>query len=261
MAGLNSEPVVSVITPTWHRHDTLLTRCLPSVWKQSYAAVEHVVVGDGPDPELDAKLPALRMAGPRKQWFIHLREHDPAEHWGHIARLHGLSFAAGDFITYCDDDDALRPRHCASLAAALVKNPEAGFAVSRMAARDPWGHDHEVGEGPPSLANIGTPMIMHRREILEHGTWGPASHSEDWELVNRWIHAGINYVQVDEVTCDVWPSTFYSGKALSLWQQPRYLRLPSRTSSHAIIDSQRGKDENSTLLSRIRGRSLGSAGS
>ena len=63
--------------------------------------------------------------------------------------------------------------------------------------------------GVPTGGQIGTPMIMHRRSILEHGTWGPASGMEDWELVQRWTAAGITYGRVSQVTVDVWPSAYH----------------------------------------------------
>ena len=52
-------PTVSVITPTWQRHDLLLNRCVPSVAAQDHPAVEHVIVSDGPDPDLRGKLAGL----------------------------------------------------------------------------------------------------------------------------------------------------------------------------------------------------------
>jgi glycosyltransferase involved in cell wall biosynthesis len=214
-AAVRALPLVTVVTPTWQRHDRLLNRCVPSVRSQNYPHVEHIIVSDGPDPELAEKLfPPLRSNG-RSRWFVNLPEHDPDQHWGHLARLHGLEYASGEFITYCDDDDALRSRHCELLVNALLEHPEAGWARSLMASHRPASDTEavtEIGHGEPSCGNLGTPMIMHRRETLAYGTWGPASVTEDWELVNRWLHAGIGYVTVDEITVDVWPSLFYGGQ-------------------------------------------------
>jgi glycosyltransferase involved in cell wall biosynthesis len=204
-----SGPAVTVITPTWfRRHDLLLERCIPSVQAQSLAGTEHVIVSDGPDDEL-----AFRLGGEvaRNGWhgirYCELPEHPAGEHWGHHARLAGLEEAHGTYITYCDDDDALRPGHCALLAKALDAAPQAGFAVSRMTAHG-GPHETVTGWGPLACGNVGTPMIMHRRWALEHGTWGPASWTEDWDLVQRWLDAGVPYVSVDEETSDVWPSRF-----------------------------------------------------
>jgi len=195
---------VSVITPTWQRHELLFNRCIPSVQAQDYPLVDHVVVCDGPDPELASEFNAkYRGSGPR---YYEVAVHDSEEHYGHHGRLLGLEYAMGDYITYCDDDDSLRPDHCSKLAAALDAAPDAGFAVSRMVSHH--AHAVTVGWGPLAPGNIGSPMLMHRRWVLEHGTWGPSSWKEDWELVERWLDAGIQYVNVDAETSDVWPSRF-----------------------------------------------------
>lgn len=204
-----SAPLVSVVTGTWARHGFLLDRCVPSVQAQDYPAVEHCIVSDGPDPELADRL--IRWGGEHGKGvlirYAELPEHHPEPNFGHYARRAALDLAKGDYITYNDDDDALRPDHCRLLAAALDDCPDAGFAVSRMMS---WNGavPSVIGWGPLACGNVGTPMIMHRREILEHGTWGPPSRLEDWELVEKWLKAGIPYVNVDAETADVWPSIF-----------------------------------------------------
>lgn len=47
--------------------------------------------------------------------------------------------ARGELIAYCDDDDALRPRHVELLVAALKANPRAGFAYTQMICHNPGG--------------------------------------------------------------------------------------------------------------------------
>ena len=200
-------PLVSVITPTWQRREMLLTKCIPSVQAQGYPQVEHIVVSDGPDPELAAQLQQPWLDGWRNLWYRELPEHDPERHFGHHGRAAGIEYSLGRYITYCDDDDVLRPMHCSLLAQALDKNPQAGFAVSRMLSHGPGGSS-VIGYGEIACGNVGTPMIMHRREILEHGTWDHASQYEDWDLVLSWINAGITWVRVEEETCDVWPSLY-----------------------------------------------------
>lgn len=197
---MNGNPLVSVITPTWQRHDFLLDRCVPSVAAQTYPYVEHVVVSDGPDPDLSAKLPCTVI-------YDALPVHDVERHWGIPARLHALNMTLGEFVTYCDDDDLLRPGHCEVLVKALLDNPECGFALSQMMSHQPTG-DHVIGQNPVGLGQVGTPMIMHRREILDVATWGRSNSYEDWDLVATWIGAGIKFARVDQVTIDVWPSTF-----------------------------------------------------
>lgn len=205
---------MSVITPTWRRHRLLLDRCVPSVEAQTYAPVEHVIVSDGRDEGLAWSLGARIGRGQLGNvTYIELPAHPEGEHWGHPGRLAGIEAALGDLITYCDDDDALRPGHCALMAAALEADPGAGFAVSRMMShhsRDP-ARKQVIGWGPLAMGNVGTSMIMHRRWALEHGTWGPASWTEDWDIVERWLDAGVRYVNVDAETSDVWPSMYREG--------------------------------------------------
>jgi glycosyltransferase involved in cell wall biosynthesis len=207
-----TQPLVSVVTPTWQRHAMLMDRCVPAVQAQDYDSVEHVIVSDGPDSTLAI---VLGMLCGKNAWgnvvYRELPEHPAGEHWGHHARLAGLEVARGQYVTYCDDDDALRPRHCALMAAALDAAPEAGFAVSRMTCHG-GPHESVTGWGPLACGNVGTPMIMHRREILAHGTWGPASFTEDWDLVERWLDAGVSYVSVDAETSDAWPSLYRQGQ-------------------------------------------------
>lgn len=203
-------PQVSVITPTWGRHERLLNRCIPSVQAQTHRRVEHIIVSDGPDPELAAKIAERRETFYHPVYFIELTERAPDAHWGHYGRLAGIAISEGAYIAYVDDDDSLRAEHCALLARALDANPGCAWAYSVMASHSRADCWTEIGYGPPMGGQIGTPMLMHRRAILEHGTWGPASSTEDWELVQRWMAAGQEYIHVPEVTIDVWPSAYWS---------------------------------------------------
>ena len=68
-----------------------------------------------------------------------------------------------------------------------------------------------IGYGPLGPGNVGTPMLMHRRWVLDHATWDHAGQFEDWDLVSGWLGAEIPYVNVDAETVDVWPSIFRPG--------------------------------------------------
>ncbi len=203
---------MSVITPTWQRHELLTSRCIPSVTAQTYVPVEHVIVSDGPDQRLRSTFAnsIWEHLGPQsaRTKFEELPEHDPDPHWGHWARLRGIDLAAGDLIAYLDDDDAYRPHHVALLAQALTANPDAQWAYSRMARYMPV-QETVTGTDPPGCGTIGTPMIVHRRGLLDVANWGTASPIEDWELVSRWLAAGARYVSIPDVTVDVWPSQHF----------------------------------------------------
>jgi glycosyltransferase involved in cell wall biosynthesis len=197
-----ADPLVSVITPVWGRHDLLLDRCVPSVQAQDHPAIEHVIVSDGPDPALRDKL-----AGQPGVRFAELPEHDPDAQWGHYARLHGIDLAKGEYITYLDSDNSWRagvpgqPGHVRILASALEESG-AGFAYPLMAVHGRG--DYVIGSNPPACGQIDTSMIMHRRSLLDVATWRwyPGIPTIDWDLVSRWMARGATWVRVPAVTCD-----------------------------------------------------------
>ena len=192
-------PLISVITPTWQRHDLLLDRCIPSVAAQDYPAVQHVIVSDGPDNVLAGKIVAGSCGA--VVWDA-LPAHDPAARWGHWARLRGLELATGEYIAYLDDDNAFRPGHLAKLAAALDADPSAGFAYSQIMMHN-GGSSYVVGVPPPAYGQIDTSAIMHRRGLLETATWRDEGQvTIDWDIVERWLHAGTGWAHVPEVTAD-----------------------------------------------------------
>ena len=197
-----ADPLVTAVTPTWARHDLLLGRCLPSVQAQDYPALEHIVVSDGPDPELAAELAdPWRHAALKTVRFEELPEHDPEAQWGHYARLHGIDLAKGEYIAYLDDDNSWRSGHVRALVAALEETG-AGFAYGKMHVHGRG--EYLIGTDPPAEGQIDTSMIVHRRELLDVATWRwhPGIKTIDWDLVERWMAAGATWVRVPHVTAD-----------------------------------------------------------
>lgn len=202
-----------MITPAWKRNELLVNRCIPSVRVQDYPNIEHIVVSDGPGRKLARIMDELRHCDhdgcPQSEpWCQRLRydelaRHARGEHWGHYARTRAIELAHGDYIAYLDDDDLYLPRHCSILASALNAHPEAGFAFSQMR----WANGEvTVGHDEPWECDIGTPMIMHRREILRYGSWDRAHEMEDRKLVKCWLEAGVRWTFVPRVTVIIWPS-------------------------------------------------------
>ena len=197
-------PLVSVITPTWQRHDLLRKRCIPSVKVQTYAhLLEHIVVSDGPDIDLVWPLATAQVR------YLQLPEHDPSpDNWGSAARNFGYEQARGSLIAYLDDDNAYRPNHVQALAEALLANPEADFAYSQLVTHP---QDRVIGGAEPAYGAIDTSVLMHRAGHLEKfGYWPLAGqvdmcgdqHAPDWGVVARWLDAGARWVHVPQVTVD-----------------------------------------------------------
>lgn len=195
------QPLVSIVTPTWQRYEFLLGRCMPSVQAQTYGNVEHIIVSDGPDPELAERIARVTAWRGDSVRFEQLPEHDPAIRWGLHARLRGIDLAKGDYIAYLDDDNSFRPEHVARLAAALEASPGAGFAYSRMQVNG-RGPAYVIGTDPPVCGLIDTSQIMHRRALAAPWRDDGSQETIDWDLVSRWMAAGTRWVLDDAVTAD-----------------------------------------------------------
>jgi glycosyltransferase involved in cell wall biosynthesis len=205
---LMTPPLVSVVTPTWQRNRLLLSRCIPSVQAQDYPAVEHVVVSDGPDPDLgetiirETVISRMESSPVVPVVFADLPSHDPVARWGHRCRLRGIELASGDLIAWLDDDNAFRPQHVSRLAAALEADPAVAFAFSQIAMHG-HGDQYVVGAAPPCCGQIDTSAIMCRRSALDVATWrDQGQQTIDWDLVDRWMAAGLTWAFVNEVTAD-----------------------------------------------------------
>lgn len=185
-------PLVSVITPTWQRHKLLLNHCIPSVQAQTYTNVEHIVVSDGPDPQLRELLPDSVRYAELDHW-------DPEVRWGVRARLLGIEMARGQIIAYLDDDNMFRPDHLTVLVQALRGDPFADFAYSRMFVHR---GGYEVGAEPPVFGQIDTSLLVHRRHLLDLATWRNSLPTIDWDLVLRWLVQGARWVFVSRITVD-----------------------------------------------------------
>ena len=186
---------ISVITSTWQRHVLLRERCIPSVAAQT-VPVEHVVVSDGPDPELRDLLAGVDVV--YAEVDIH---HEDEVNVGGWARNRGLEVADGDLIAYLDDDNAFRPHHVETLAKALEATPWADFAYSKMFRH---GIGDEIGGDPPQHGRVDSSILMQRRDThLNFGWWpAPSQYHIDWQLVHAWVLAGAQWVFVPEVTVD-----------------------------------------------------------
>jgi glycosyltransferase involved in cell wall biosynthesis len=177
---------ISVIIPTFKRTE-LLDRALASVYAQDIDPndVEVLVVGDGcPELEANPHLKDLNTNGFNTTIYNLKRNHNDL---GAAARNHGILHAKGEYIAYLDDDDVWMPNHLSSLLAAIY-GAEWAFAWCIMDGRlhKATGKDHgEVGSG----------YIMHGRDLIfKYGFWSDdpiKQHFHDWDLVKRWLDAGL----------------------------------------------------------------------
>ncbi|MDQ1265915.1 MAG: hypothetical protein QG635_1067, partial [Bacteroidota bacterium] len=109
-----SQPLVSVIIPTYNRPD-MLERAIDSVLNQTYKSFEIIVINDAGDDigELISKL--------NKNNNIKYFRHD-LNCGNAAARNTGLKAAKGKYIAYLDDDDLFYLEHLETLVKFLISN-------------------------------------------------------------------------------------------------------------------------------------------
>lgn len=111
---MSQHQTLSVVIPTWNR-SSLLPRALDSVFAQSRAADEVIVVDDG-STDGTAELVAAQYPPVRL-----LR----TDHRGvSAARNHGIRAARGEWIAFLDSDDTWQPEKLKAQTTALAATPD-----------------------------------------------------------------------------------------------------------------------------------------
>jgi glycosyltransferase involved in cell wall biosynthesis len=205
--------VISVVIPTWQRHELLTERALPSVLSQD-ADLEVVVVSDGPETAAFAR--DLRAMDPRIRFFAIPRPRYPTEplfRWhtqGVRAINRGIDAAAGDRLLIMGDDDELAE----GALPALLGGPVADvvYGVSSVRQRDgewlswlpPLGEFYAF---PCGAALIDLERLGEMR--LEADTWRRTLPA-DRDFWQRLYAAGFTFDWIPQTVFRYWPSTAYA---------------------------------------------------
>jgi glycosyltransferase involved in cell wall biosynthesis len=207
-------PLVSVVTSTWQRPQTLREYACEAVAAQTYPNVEHVVVIDGPaDSATREMLDELGYSyGPSKRrlvvlgrnWSLYSKDGG----FGATARLVGAWMAAGEFISYLDDDAYYEPSHIGEMVAEF--EPETMFVTT-------YCHGSGVPvtpPAPPGLNRTDTSAIMHRAIVLrDAGGFHPDGYTSDGNMVERWLAKGLPWKFKESLTVSH-PSGHNSGRPM-----------------------------------------------
>lgn len=94
------ERVISVIVPVY-KAENYLKQCLENLLKQTYPAVEVILVDDG-SPDKCPKICDNFQKKDRRVRVIHKKNEGVA-----FARRDGVLYASGEYVTFCDADDML----------------------------------------------------------------------------------------------------------------------------------------------------------
>lgn len=203
-----SKPLVSVIIPTRNRPLYLKT-ALESLKNQTFKDFEAVVVNDGGE-EVAKILEEFRDYFPIKYKVLE-RNCGVSR-----ARNEGLRVAAGEYLSYLDDDDLFYPQHLEICLKTLETAPEklvytrADYEVCIEINQKQVVFHKLKDYGKPFsrerllLANfIPTPNIVHHRSLLELA--GEFDESlpvhEDWDLWIRFsLHTNFRFIP-ETTTC------------------------------------------------------------
>lgn len=205
---MSTRPLVSVLTPTWQRPD-LLMEAVGNVRAQAYRPLEHVIVSDGPDPELGCWLAAIgeadRQAGVPERavlicyvelgrnWSTYLVDSFVA-----APTTVAMLLARGDYQLWLADDERMAPDHIAGLVDAL-EAAGADFAYSRVELSWPSGRREGIGTDPPREGQITN--VLYRTDLLKRGLYPfGAGMTSDWACIRRWMEAGATWAFVDRTT-------------------------------------------------------------
>lgn len=113
MSERGARPAVSVIIPAHNAGDTL-AGCLQSVFDQTRADFEVIVVDDGSTDDTPSVLAQYR----RRDDIVVIRQRNAGVS---AARNAGMDAAKGQYLCFVDADDALEPRYMADLLACAEK--------------------------------------------------------------------------------------------------------------------------------------------
>jgi Glycosyl transferase family 2 len=189
-ATLATEPLVSVIMPTYNR-SAMLLGAIETVLAQSYPHWELVIVDDASEDDTPAVLETAARRDPRVR---PLR----VEHGGvGAARNAGLAAADGTLVAYLDDDNAMHPGWLKSVVWGFEQRPESeviygaividdfnrgrdGEPALPIAAITPFDRK-ELAERNP--ADIST--IAHRAGLPEARFDEALVTMGDWDLLGR----------------------------------------------------------------------------
>lgn len=203
-----SVPRISVTVPCYQCADTV-GRTLESLLAQTMTDFEVVCVDDGSTDDTAGVLAEYARRDSRIQWFS-------IEHGGVVTAANAaIEASRGGYIARMDADDICLPDRLAAQSMLLDENPHLGLVGCKVrfgGCRESCaGYAHYVDWTNSLLSHddislnrfvefpVPNPSIMYRRECIEeHGPYRDGDYPEDYDLLLRWLEAGVQMGKVDE---------------------------------------------------------------
>lgn len=111
----NKEPLISVIVPVYNGQNCLAD-CIDSIEKQTYENLEIIVVNDGSTDQTMAVCESLQVS------YDNIKILTLNDEGVSAARNAGIEASEGDFVTFVDADDRIRPEMLRILYNSMVRS-------------------------------------------------------------------------------------------------------------------------------------------
>jgi glycosyltransferase involved in cell wall biosynthesis len=203
---------ISAIIPTYNRNEILLSRTLPSVFRQTRPVDEVIVVADGMEgAEWDGLEDAIRALDDQRIRLVNIIRpvypEWPGDFWlvkGWIARNTGLDLAQGEYVAPLDDDDEWTDDHIELLAGAIeTAGVDFAYGKSVTVPGAAW-----YGHWPPSGANFTDGSQLYRHDMgyrYDINCMGRGK-AADQDLWDRMVEGGVTFTFVESLVHKYYPA-------------------------------------------------------
>lgn len=204
---------ISVIIPCY-QHAGTIGRCLESVFGQTHAGLEVIVVDDGSTDGLEAAV------APFRDRLTFIRQENRG---GPAARNRGFAASTGEAVLFCDADVILKPEALEKMRRALEERPEAAFAYSSF--KFGW---KKFRLWPFDAARLKKMNYIHTTSLIRREHFPGFDESlrrfQDWDLWLTVVERGGSGVWIPETLFSVTPRQ----GGISEWLPSFVYRIPWR---------------------------------
>ena len=182
---MKDSPLISVVTANYNQGQ-FLQQAIESVIHQDYENLELIVVDDGSTDE--ATGPVLEKFSSHPQITI-IKQANAGQT---VAKNVGLKAAKGDFIGFCDSDNAWIPGKLKSQLEAFRQNPDVGVVYGDIILIDDQGTDLPTAPKQRFSGNI-TGKLLSDNFVTFNTTLIPHSIIKEVKGFDESLSMGIDY--------------------------------------------------------------------
>lgn len=154
--------IVSIIVPIYNG-EQYLTRCIESVYAQTYNDWELILVDDG-STDATAAIARKQALNDIRIRFIQQKNQGVS-----VARNAGMAAASGTYLTFVDSDDWLEPYYLETLLYALQNAQGAQLAICGV--YEEWGWNEGLLEGGFSVDEIRRTPSRYTNPLYINALW------------------------------------------------------------------------------------------